>query len=263
MSSSNRVIYTSIPRYISLRKSIDVRDYKLLPNYSWAKKRVEEMSSEESSFAEEVFMDICNSYRYNLFRQVFFRIDGKCYFLDFFITNNRIAIEIDGSYHKRPEIAEKDRARDAAFRSIGIRTIRFTTEQMRDPEFREKYLNVELRKLGAAVPKERKITPQQLKLQKIIAKLSDCPNNCRVEVRSDSMPLLRSISHGDTFSPKAKNKALLGQFYDLKREKGLAVLPRFTGNVSSMKKHDLLWVAELERKCLRKETEMVIITESL
>ncbi len=38
-------------------------------------------------------------------KQVFFRIHGRCYFLDYYYPNKRIAIEIDGGYHKgRKEI---------------------------------------------------------------------------------------------------------------------------------------------------------------
>lgn len=55
-------------------------------------------------------------------KQAFFRIGGKDYFLDFYLPNSKIAIEIDGSIHR----AQKpyDKFRDKEFARIGIKTIR-------------------------------------------------------------------------------------------------------------------------------------------
>lgn len=55
-------------------------------------------------------------------KQTFFRIDNKDYFLDFYFPHIRIAVEIDGSVHRRQR--QYDRFRDSDFRKIGIRTIR-------------------------------------------------------------------------------------------------------------------------------------------
>lgn len=55
-------------------------------------------------------------------KQVFFMIHGRCYFLDYYCPEKRIAIEIDGGYHKgRKDI---DAQRDKDFMEIGVKTIR-------------------------------------------------------------------------------------------------------------------------------------------
>lgn len=69
-------------------------------------------------------------------RQAFFMIRGRCYFLDFFLPERLLAIEIDGSSHK--ERKEKDRRRDADFRSIGIRTIRIKNKDVMNGKLVEK-----------------------------------------------------------------------------------------------------------------------------
>lgn len=55
-------------------------------------------------------------------KQTFFRINGKDYFLDFYLPNSKIAIEIDGSVHRIQK--PYDKFRDKEFARIGIRTIR-------------------------------------------------------------------------------------------------------------------------------------------
>ena len=55
-------------------------------------------------------------------KQTFFRINGKDYFLDFYLPNSKIAIEIDGSIHRTQKTYDK--FRDKEFARIGIKTIR-------------------------------------------------------------------------------------------------------------------------------------------
>lgn len=63
-----------------------------------------------------------------LVRQAFFMIRKRCYFLDFFFPERMLAVEIDGSVHKTRR--ERDKQRDADFRSIGIRTIRIKNKDV-------------------------------------------------------------------------------------------------------------------------------------
>lgn len=55
-------------------------------------------------------------------KQVFFRINGKSYFLDFYIPSKNLAIELDGGIHK--EQKQYDKTRNKKFMSIGISTMR-------------------------------------------------------------------------------------------------------------------------------------------
>lgn len=64
----------------------------------------------------------------NIEKQVFFRIHGRCYFLDYYYPAKRIAIEIDGGYHK--ERVKIDRQRDKDFSEIGIATIRISDKDV-------------------------------------------------------------------------------------------------------------------------------------
>lgn len=61
-------------------------------------------------------------------RQAFFKIRGRSYFLDFFFPLRMLAVEIDGFSHLKKK--EKDRRRDADFRSVGIRTVRLKNKDV-------------------------------------------------------------------------------------------------------------------------------------
>lgn len=56
------------------------------------------------------------------------------YFCDFYLPSKRVVIEVDGIYHKSPEMLSKDLQRDENFKSIGIRVIRIANEETRDKE---------------------------------------------------------------------------------------------------------------------------------
>lgn len=65
--------------------------------------------------------------------QVYFRIDNHSYFLDYYLPKYRLAIEIDGDYHKIRRIEDKER--DKMFNEIGIRTIRIKSKDVLRGDF--------------------------------------------------------------------------------------------------------------------------------
>lgn len=65
--------------------------------------------------------------------QVYFRISGHSYFLDYYLPKYRLAIEIDGNYHKIRRVEDKER--DKMFNDIGIRTIRIKSKDVLDGNF--------------------------------------------------------------------------------------------------------------------------------
>ena len=60
--------------------------------------------------------------------QVYFRIEGHSYFLDYYLPKYKIAIEIDGSFHKIRKTEDKER--DKLFWGIGIKTIRIPAKEV-------------------------------------------------------------------------------------------------------------------------------------
>lgn len=60
--------------------------------------------------------------------QVYFRIEGRSYFLDYYLPKYKIAIEIDGSFHKIRKTEDKER--DNLFWGIDIKTIRIPAKEV-------------------------------------------------------------------------------------------------------------------------------------
>ena len=59
------------------------------------------------------------------------KVIGK-YVADFYISEAKLVIELDGKQHLRPQNAEADRIRDAYFESIGIMVLRYKNRQVND-----------------------------------------------------------------------------------------------------------------------------------
>ena len=57
------------------------------------------------------------------------------YIADFYCHECKLAIELDGNFHRRKEVQEYDRSRTAVLNEIGITVLRFWNEQViSDPE---------------------------------------------------------------------------------------------------------------------------------
>lgn len=61
-----------------------------------------------------------------------FVINGKIYFLDFYLPERRLAVEVDGIYHESMRQSDYDATRDYNFRSIGIKTLRINNNETHD-----------------------------------------------------------------------------------------------------------------------------------
>lgn len=52
------------------------------------------------------------------------------YIADFYCYELKLVIEVDGITHEKPEVLENDKRKDAYFKSIGLRVLRFTDEEV-------------------------------------------------------------------------------------------------------------------------------------
>lgn len=131
-------IYTNYDGYIT-RKGVKTINYKELPppivdfvDENGGRMYQNPTLSERKIHEMHLFEDITE--------QVFFSINGRMYFLDFFIPSKHVAIEVDGGYHKLKAAKEHDRQRDIDFFSIGIMTVRVKNSDIDKKGFRDKLL---------------------------------------------------------------------------------------------------------------------------
>ena len=73
------------------------------------------------------------------------------YILDFFCSEARLAVEIDGDSHGSPEAQAHDKRRDAWLAARGIRTLRIGASALRDPEAVLDLILAEVRRYAPSV----------------------------------------------------------------------------------------------------------------
>ena len=121
------IVYTSLESFTL--KHQDVRHYTELDDdfVDWINETSVKLLVERNK-AELLAGQILKQYVNEVHEQVFFRIAGRSYFLDYYLPKYKIAIEIDGGYHKIRKIEDKER--DTNFRNIGVRTIRIKSKDV-------------------------------------------------------------------------------------------------------------------------------------
>ena len=128
-----------------------IEDYAIISKFShlpfskreWIETRRYELQFSANKYEHYVGAYLL-SHNVSFIHQAPFIINGKIYFLDFFIPSLRIAIEVDGASHEYSWKHEKDKDRDSNFKSIGIKTIRISNSEYES----SKYLNIRMKAEG-------------------------------------------------------------------------------------------------------------------
>lgn len=81
---------------------------------------------------ERLFAEFLIEKKISFIHQAPYIIDDKIYFLDFYLKDFHIGIELDGQYHNSLFQHAKDEYRDEMFRTIKIKTIRINNNEVKD-----------------------------------------------------------------------------------------------------------------------------------
>lgn len=124
-------VYTDLDDFESPYNNVNVRNYNELNSgyQEWIRKSKNKLM-EHRTYSELEFADILKSVGFSYVEQPYFRINGKGYFLDFYLPQSRIAFELNGEIHRGNDKENYDFDRDYAFHAIGIRTIRITNRDL-------------------------------------------------------------------------------------------------------------------------------------
>ncbi len=122
-----KVVYTSLDNF--KLKHQDVKSYSELDDsmVEWIEENSIHLLISRNK-AELKAGEELKKYINDVQEQVYFKIEGRSYFLDYYLPKYKIAIEIDGSFHKIRKTEDKER--DELFWGIGIRTIRITAKEV-------------------------------------------------------------------------------------------------------------------------------------
>lgn len=128
-----------------------IEDYAIISKFShlpfskreWIETRRYELQYSANKY-EHLLGAFLLSHDVKFIHQAPFVINGKIYFLDFFIPSLRIAIEVDGVSHSWYDHPNKDNNRDMDFKTIGVKTIRISNDEVSS----KKYLEIRLKISG-------------------------------------------------------------------------------------------------------------------
>lgn len=128
-----------------------IEDYAIISKFShlpFSKREWIETRRYELQFSANKYEHLLGAYLLShdvkFIHQAPFIINGKIYFLDFFIPSLRTAIEVDGISHSLYNNSDKDRNRDKDFKTIGIKTIRISNDEVST----NKFLDIRLKASG-------------------------------------------------------------------------------------------------------------------
>ncbi|MCI7387789.1 MAG: endonuclease domain-containing protein [Bacteroides uniformis] len=128
-----------------------IEDYAIISKFShlpfskreWIETKRYELQYSANKY-EHLLGAFLLSHDVKFIHQAPFVINGKIYFLDFFIPSLRIAIEVDGVSHSWYDHPNKDSNRDMDFKTIGVKTIRISNDEVSS----KKYLEIRLKISG-------------------------------------------------------------------------------------------------------------------
>lgn len=118
-------IYTSLDEFKSTK--FEVLPYRELDEnfVDWIEKTTEKLLKSRSPIELKSYKELQKTFG-EICPQPYFMILGRSYFLDFYLPQERVAVEIDGKQHK--DRRDIDKKRDMYFGIIGVRTIRVKSE---------------------------------------------------------------------------------------------------------------------------------------
>lgn len=122
-----KVVYTSLDGF--KLKKWQVKSIEDLPQeyYEWVNEHGVKLLGKRNQIELKAGKELRMLYK-DVQEQVYFNIFGRSYYLDYYIPHRRLAIEIDGGYHK--DNKKHDNIRDKDFNKIGIRTIRILAKDV-------------------------------------------------------------------------------------------------------------------------------------
>lgn len=193
-------VYTNSELFKS-NDNLEVNSYSNLSDsfVSWIEKTIKS-NNEKSTEPEREFKRILESNNAVFEYQTFFRINNKNYFLDFFLPEINIAIEVNGTSHVKN--VDYDFARDKDFESIGIKTIRISNRDVYDRNIFEKlnrYIKLALNgvsdvtnyfNLSTENTIKNKLTYNQKALYCAIEGIKKCKKCSRVLIKTDMTYIL-------------------------------------------------------------------------
>lgn len=227
-------------------------------------------NTKNSTFAERKFASILREQPHDFFEQAYFMINGKSYFLDFFIPDLNLEFEINGSVHKREK--DYDLQRDMDFDSIGIKTIRLTDREVYLKNIKEilnKYVREALNGTFDASDYyvkpilnkfDGKLTTNQKAIVVAINEISKIKDGSRVLIKTNMTYLTYVLNHmSDEKVNFCDNRNFIIKFNDLVKDKKLIYDIVYTGDLKRLNYPRRQYAAKLNETELYDNNDIVLV----
>ena len=259
-------VYTSAIDLYGIDKFVP---YTQLPEsfVSWIENTSIELIN-NSTMAEIKFKSIMSQSNTPIVEQAFFNINGKSYFVDFFLPEYMTIIEIDGNSHIDKQL--QDAIRDDKFLSIGIKTIRLTNQDLYRTDFK-KHISALISIKGAIerhsdryynTPIDNrynnKLTKNQMLFETCIGKLKNFTSEQRIIIVTDSTYFIKAALNCRYYKPEQKNFGLLMRFLKVLYENKLCICMKYVGKRDKLSKSDTNIIEKLDN-CIYTKGDIKII----
>ena len=193
----------------------------------------------KSTMAEIKLKSIMSQSNTPIVEQVFFYINGKSYFVDFFLPAYKIIVEIDGGSHWKKEF--EDLKRDKMFTNLGLRVIRITNNDVYREDFKKFFSELVFDKQKSEeyaidyilTPKDNKfkgvMTVNQKLLYKCISIFKEAKKESSILIRTDVSYLVFTLYRNEDRDKYCENKAFLDEIRDVIRDRSLDIHVSFIG----------------------------------
>lgn len=273
--TNNNEVYTTLDN-LNIGMFVNVKSYKALDEkyQKWIEEKTSELLKNRT-YPEKKLSSILKESIYHVEEQPFFLINGKGYFLDFFIPEFNVAIELNGDVHRSTLSHAYDWRRDSAFFNIGIKTIRLANREVYLKDFKERldvYFNRAVKNQKDStryydkpncVKFEGKRTKFQVFFDNLLKEINSMPNGSSILIKTKETYIYRFVNKRYSKNDDCENKDRILKIKQAVKDKGMILKSKFNGNTSNMKGKKKTSIIENNKKVDSESFDKVVIAASL
>lgn len=241
-------VLTSLPVQINLGRDVVVTSYRNSPYYGWAREMLLDRNTRRPIVSDAVFERLARQFRRTIYRNVYFRIDDKNFFADFYVVKDNVAIIVGGATPSSDFERRCNVQRDSYFKSVGIEVVNCTCEEINREDFFRGVYAFRVADLGIDTIPVPGSVHRRKNIMKAITALKLTRENTVLEMQSDNYKFLQDVSRR-FLKEGTDDSDILSEFFDVRRKRGITVVGRYVGDMDVLDGNQRRWVIWSAEKC--------------
>lgn len=135
------VYKTTLQSWLANKRRVAMERKEAREGKGWVERTRDELKKKSTKYEHIVLKSLKKMGFKNISVQYPIFVNGHRYFIDIFLNDTKIAIEVDGGYHEEELQKLYDAERDRLLRVSGIKTIRIKNEDVINPEKLSEFIN--------------------------------------------------------------------------------------------------------------------------